>query len=221
MSRSPETTTAPWAWSGGDQQLAVRFVGRGPATREAALAAGGAAPRRLAWAEQVHSARVLAARPGRCGRGDALVAHQPGLALAIATADCVPLVLGGPGRLAAVHAGWRGIVAGIVGEAVAALEPATELAAWIGPAIGACCYEVGPEVATQVAAASDETVIRPGTSPRPHLDLVAAVRRQLAARGVDTIWSSDLCTRCSPFLWSYRRDGGATGRNWTLAWLRG
>jgi len=175
----------------------------------------------LAWAEQVHSATVLTARNGRCGRGDALITRQSGLALIIGTADCVPVaMLGFRGEsLAAVHAGWRGIAGGVVPRAVEALGGRLQ-AAWIGPSIGPCCYEVGDEVALAVAAASSPAVALHDRGERPYLDLQAAVQAQLTAVGVEEIRRFDVCTRCHPeLLWSYRRDGKAAGRNLLLAWM--
>jgi hypothetical protein len=177
---------------------------------------------RLAWARQVHSATVLTARDGHCGSGDALVTRERGLALVIGTADCVPVaLLGADGEsLAAVHAGWRGIAAGVVPRAVEALG-AAPLAAWIGPAIGRCCYEVGEEVARAVVdAASPEVEIR-DRGERPFLDLQRAVEVQLGAAGVQEIHRFEVCTRChAEALWSYRRDGQTAGRNLLFAWLR-
>jgi copper oxidase (laccase) domain-containing protein len=92
-------------------------------------------------------------------------------------------------------------------------DPASCIA-WIGPAIGSCCYETGPDVADQVAAASDPAIVTPGPAGRPHLDLQQAVRRQLEAAGVRQIQVLPLCTRCEAArLHSYRRDGKAAGRN--------
>jgi YfiH family protein len=147
----------------------------------------------------------------------------------VVTADCVPVLLAGPAGIAAVHAGWRGVVAGVVGAAVAAMREArrlvagqwqgTELAAWIGPAIGPCCYETGGDVAAQVAAASEPGVVSPGPAGRPHLDLQAAVQWQLAAAGVAEIQTVALCTRCAAEqLHSYRRDGRGAGRNHSFIW---
>jgi purine-nucleoside/S-methyl-5'-thioadenosine phosphorylase / adenosine deaminase len=175
----------------------------------------------LSWARQIHSATVLAARPGASGDGDALTTATLRLALAIATADCVPVALYDPegGSLAAVHAGWRGIVAGVATSAAAALD-APRLVAWIGPAIGPCCYEVGDEVADAVADASDSTVVRRDPGSRPFLDLQRAVALQLRAAGVAEVQAVEVCTRCHPeLLWSYRRDRQAAGRNYLLAWL--
>jgi YfiH family protein len=182
-------------------------------------------PTRLARLHQIHSAEVVVARDGACGRADALVSSEAGLALSVVTADCVPLLMHARGAIAAVHAGWRGIAAGVVGRAVEALEerravPGTASAfAWIGPAIGACCYEVGHEVAARVAAASDASVIHTGPNERPHLDLAAAVAAQLRRVGIDEIRIIDACTRCHPeWLWSYRRHGSRAGRNHAFIW---
>ncbi|HEX2164551.1 MAG TPA: laccase domain-containing protein, partial [Thermoanaerobaculia bacterium] len=94
--------------------------------------------------------------------------------------------------------------------------------AWIGPALGPCCYEVGEEVAEAVAAASDPAVVsRPAAGARPRLDLAAAARRQLAALGVEDVRTVAACTRCeADLLWSYRRDGRRAGRNHAFIWKR-
>ncbi len=141
--------------------------------------------------------------------------------MAVAAADCIPLVVSAGDRLAAIHAGWRGIVAGVVTAALDQLDrPGGDLEAWIGPAIGPCCYEVGPEVARQVAAASAPEVAVRGRRERPHLDLRQAVELQLAAAGVERATHLALCTRCSAeLLWSYRRQGRGAGRNFAFAWL--
>jgi YfiH family protein len=236
-----------WVWSGGAGGAAVAFAGRGAApaagpsrvgepahsvppsspslaslpSRDRLLAriAGKKLP--VAWARQVHSARVLAARAGECGEGDALVGRDRGLALSVVTADCVPVLLAGPAGIAAAHAGWRGIAAGIVPATVATLGgEAGETVAWIGPAIGPCCYEVGPEVAAQVAAASDPDVVEMNSTGRPHLDLQEAVRLQLRAAGLRHLHILRLCTRCQDFrLHSYRREGKAAGRNHSFIWM--
>jgi purine-nucleoside/S-methyl-5'-thioadenosine phosphorylase / adenosine deaminase len=211
-----------WVWRESRGDVAVLFTGRGPGgTREEVLrrVEPGAPP--VAWARQVHSARVLAAgSPGEQGEGDALVTSRSGLALCAVTADCVPVLLAGPGGLAAVHAGWRGIAGGVVAAALARLAaPLSAWTAWIGPAIGACCYEVGDDVAAQVAAASSPAVILLGPAGRPHLDLHAAVRLQLSEAGVTKTFSLPLCTRCEEeWLWSYRREGKKAGRNLAVIW---
>jgi polyphenol oxidase len=216
-------------WSGSFGDVEVRFVGRGPEAsrrgeRGAILSAvePGAPP--VAWARQVHSADVLPAVAGECGAGDALWTGERGLALSIATADCVPVLLAGPEGLAAVHAGWRGLAAGILPEAVETVagalgaEPA-RWSAWIGPAIGPCCYEVGEDVAAEVARASAPEVVVPGRAERPHLDLAAAAHAQLRAAGVGAVARVAACTRCDQeTLWSYRREGKGAGRNLAFIW---
>jgi hypothetical protein len=182
----------------------------------------------VAAAKQVHSDRVLVAREGFCGEGDALWTDEAGLALSVITADCVPVLLaaGGGGRIAAVHAGWRGIEAGVVERALGALAaPPEEVTAWIGPAIGACCYEVGEDIAERVAAASDTSVVAPGDrmpGGRPHVDLAGAVRHQLVRAGLPEPRIVVRCTRCDVAgLWSYRREGRGAGRNVAFIWKVG
>ena len=208
-------------WTDRLERIEVRFVGRGPGDRMAAAAAAGA-PRDIAWCRQIHSARVLPAAAGGCGEGDALVTPRPDLALSVVTADCVPVLLAGDGELASIHAGWRGIAAGIVAATLERLAtPAGGLTAWLGPAIGPCCYEVGEEVAERVGAASDGAVLRPGRGPRPHLDLHAAVASQLRYAGLERLHRVPDCTRCSSgTLWSYRREGPGAGRNLAFIWRR-
>ena len=207
-------------WAGRRGPAEVRFVGRGAGDRTAAAAAAGAPPD-LAWLRQVHSARVRDATPGPCGEGDALTTRRCGLALSVVTADCVPILLAGDGEIASIHAGWRGLAAGVVGATIDRLATAPDrLAAWLGPAIGPCCYEVGDEVAARVAAASDPAAVVPGRASRPHLDLHAAARAQLVRAGVPEVRRVGSCTRCSPdLLWSYRRQGPRAGRNLAFVWM--
>lgn len=236
------------AGESGEERVEVRFVGRGPTRRppprkvlaaveptaQGAPAEGAPAqvsrPEdgvEVAWSRQIHSARVLEASPGLCGEGDALWTDRRRLALSVVTADCVPILFACRdfgGEIAAVHAGWRGIASDIVARTVERLAAApAALIAWIGPAIGSCCYEVGPEVAERVTRVSTEEAVRPNPDPgrpNPHLDLRRAVRHQLAAAGVGEIRTVDRCTRCHPEeLWSYRRDGKAAGRNFGFVWV--
>ncbi len=215
-----------WLWRDSTPQLEVRFVGRGPAWEGSTLLAClGESPRlEAAWVKQVHSARVREAAAGDCGEGDALWTADPDLAVLVVTADCVPVLLGGAragaGAVAAVHAGWRGIAAGVVGATVEALPLSPgRLTAWIGPAIGPCCYEVGEEVAREVCAAAGADFRQPGAGARPHLDLGAAVAAQLTRTGIEDVRRVDACTRCAADrLASYRLDGTAAGRNAALIW---
>lgn len=175
----------------------------------------------LATLKQVHSASCVFAdgRAGQLGEGDALLENTPGCVVAIKTADCVPILLVDERRraVAAVHAGWRGTVAGIAGRAVEAMrerfgtEPA-DLHAALGPAIGPCCYEVGPDVARHF-----------GGQDRMHVDLADANRRGLMAAGISShrIYTSGLCTMCRPVeFYSYRRDKEAAGRMFSFAGIR-
>jgi purine-nucleoside/S-methyl-5'-thioadenosine phosphorylase / adenosine deaminase len=220
---APRTLGGHAAWLAGDATAGIAFVGRGPEGDRVAVL-DRVLGRRLdvAWARQVHGRHVLAAVAGCAGEADALTTSELGLALAISTADCVPLVLAAADRLVAVHAGWRGIAARIVEPALAALAaPPDAVSAWIGPAIGACCYEVGPDVAAAVVAAAGpecRSAAAPGRQPR--LDLAAAVASQLRTAGVERVATIRACTRCLPQLHSYRRDGQAAGRNLAFAWRR-
>jgi hypothetical protein len=172
----------------------------------------------LATLRQVHSTDcVLAAgRSGELGEGDALLENTPGSVVAVKTADCLPILLvnGRHRAVAVVHAGWRGTAAGIAQRAVEAMRAqfgslAGDLDAAIGPGIGKCCYEVGPEVAAEF-----------GQQGRAHVDLAEANRRQLMDAGVtpERIYASNLCTmcRCEEFH-SFRRDKEAAGRMYSFA----
>lgn len=210
-----------WSWKGGMQGVSVVLAGRGvEGSRAEAFERITGEARPVAWARQIHSTRVLTAKAGECGEGDALVTRENDLALSIVTADCVPVLLSGPAGIAAAHAGWRGIAAGVVGATVAALGGSPkECQAWIGPAIGPCCYETGQDVADQVVAASHPAIASIGPAGRPHLDLQAAVRHQLQAAGIHEIQAVPLCTRCEETrLHSYRRDGKRAGRNHAFIW---
>jgi YfiH family protein len=142
---------------------------------------------------------------------DGHVVTEPGLAPLVFTADCLPVALAGPGGVAMLHCGWRGLAAGIVAagaEAVGATEAA------IGPGIGSCCYEVGDEVLGSFAE------LGAGVAVGRMLDLAEVARRLLREAGVERIESAGLCTCCEPELFfSHRRDGGRTGRQGGLVWI--
>ena len=168
------------------------------------------------------------ARPADPLAGDALVTRIPGTAVAIKAADCVPVLLVDPvsGTVAGAHAGWRGTRVRVVAAAARALAaeagaPPSRLRAVIGPAIRACCFEVGPEVVSSFREAGhdvDRFQVRPSGAQRPHLDLPLANRRQLLDAGLqeDAIEDAALCTRCEPVFHSYRREGPGVGRNWSV-----
>jgi polyphenol oxidase len=176
---------------------------------------------RFAYGRQVHGARVMRVSAAQDER--AVPAEADGQACAVArigtmvlTADCLPIALAGDGAVAMLHAGWRGLAAGIVAEGVAAvreLGASGPLSAAIGPGAGPCCYEVGEQVHAVFAG-------RPvAVSRGRNLDLKAIARVELAAAGVGSVYDSELCTICSPEFFSHRCDHGITGRQAGVAWL--
>jgi YfiH family protein len=225
------------------------------ANRAKLLKAVGAAKMSLATLRQVHSdvAHVVCGvedtaktpRPA-C---DAALTKQAGVLLSVQTADCVPILLADSKRrvIAAVHAGWRGTLARIVVKTLGRMQQEfgtrpQDVVAALGPAIGGCCYEIGPEVAKEFASQFEKaaewfdgqftpqaegelqtwlpwlTMMPPGHQPEPErakLDLRAANRWQLVDAGVlpKKIAVSGLCTKCrADLFFSYRRDGAGTGR---------
>jgi YfiH family protein len=160
--------------------------------------------------------------------GDALVSARRGRAIAVHVADCVPIVLCDPvhGVLGAAHAGWRGTVAGVLGAALAAMAAAgarpEDVYVGMGPAIGACCFEVGPEVVAAFRDADPDADASIRTGSRARIDLLDANRRQAIAAGVsaERIAAANLCTACRPdLLISYRRSGKQAGRmTGLIAW---
>lgn len=175
-------------------------------SNRAKIAAAVEAPRDgLRFARQVHGNGVAECDPAIAdvGDADALVARDRGLVAGVLTADCVPVLLWGPEGVAAVHAGWRGVVAGAVDAAMGRLGAVH--AAWVGPSIHACCYEVGPEVTSAF-----ESQGLPITDPW-HVDPARAVIAQLRRAGVERVAASGLCTSCDPRFFSHRRDK-VTGR---------
>lgn len=216
------TDPSPWILDQGD--LCVRFLGRGTPRSAGDLAdVLGPDPPEIGWLKQIHSADAHPARQGCGGEGDVLHTSRSALALAIATADCVPVLLASGDQLAAAHAGWKGLVAGAIPAAVETLECSPDkIQAWIGPSIGPCCYEVGSEVAESLVEVGHAEILSPGSAGRPHADLRAVTLHQLGKLGIRRIQWFDLCTRCrSDQLESYRRSGPRAGRNWSLIWRRG
>ena len=174
--------------------------------RELACEAVGVSFDSLAFNRQVHSPTVHQARSGSRGDpGDGLWSDEQGVSMLAMSADCLPIAVvrtDGKRALSVLHAGWRGLAEGVVAAGVVALG-AGETAAIVGPAIGPCCYEVGPEV----SALFDSDLTRHGK-----LDLWTAAERALRAAGVERVERVDLCTRCHPELFfSHRRDGRARG----------
>ncbi len=187
--------------------------GRRDAEARMAISAGLGIPAEWASLRQVHGGVVMAAsEPGLQGEADALVSATPMLPLAVAVADCLPVVLQGQGAAGIAHAGWRGVAAGVVANLVDAMTQldAPPRRAAIGPGIGPCCFEVGPEVSQRFRGFGDRT-----TWGTRSVDLVAAVRAQLD--GIPTVVSGG-CTYCGEGYHSYRRDG-TKERQVAVAWL--
>jgi polyphenol oxidase len=142
---------------------------------------------------------------------DAQATATPGLAPLVMVADCLPVALSGPGGVAMLHCGWRGLAAGIVERGVREVDAE---AAAIGPGIGPCCYTVGEEVLEQFADLGE------GVAQGRMLDLREVTRRLLARAGVEDVEASELCASCEPELFfSHRRDGGDTGRQAGVVWI--
>jgi YfiH family protein len=151
-------------------------------------------------------------RPGG-GEADGQATALRGVAATVLAADCLPVVIGGEGAVAAVHAGWRGIAAGVLEEGVSAVRELAvsgrPLVAAIGPGAGPCCYEVGPEVHAALGAAGG----------RGAVDLAAHARERLLAAGVGDVHVVGACTICEERFFSHRREGAAAGRQAGVGWL--
>jgi purine-nucleoside/S-methyl-5'-thioadenosine phosphorylase / adenosine deaminase len=144
---------------------------------------------------------------------DGHLVAEPGLAALVFVADCLPIALAGPGGVAILHCGWRGMAAGILAKGMQAVAGTHAV---IGPGIGPCCYEVGEEVMGAFAGLGE------GVSAGRMLDLPEVARRLLQGAGVSSIESAGLCTACEARLFfSHRRDAGRTGRQAGVVWVDG
>ncbi len=179
------------------------------------------------WLRQVHGTRVATATDverDRC-EADAQYTDRPGVVLAVLIADCLPVLLTDAAgeEIAAAHAGWRGLCQGVLEASVAAFRaPPSQLMAWLGPAIGACHYEVDSAVreafVTADAAAVD--AFERGRAGHWWLDLAMLARQRLTRAGVPAVYGGDYCTAGEPArFFSHRRDG-VTGRQAALIWRR-
>lgn len=184
------------------------------ANRDILAALTGVPRERVAQGRQVHTARVrrvttapFTTAPPEEADGQATALE--GVAPLVLTADCLPIALVAPGAVAMLHAGWRGLAAGVVEEGVRAVRElgAAELAAAIGPGAGPCCYEAGTEVHEAL-----------GTSVGRNVDLKLAARRRLEAAGLTEVHDVGVCTMCDERFFSHRRDRGLTGRQAGIAW---
>ncbi len=196
--------------------------------RRLLCAAAGLEPARTTMVRQRHGSEVHRAALGRGieqpdaaqADGDGLWSDEPGVAMLVLTADCLPIALARPaGRepaLAVLHAGRRGLLDGVVAAGARALGGGP-LTAAIGPGIGPCCYEVGEEVARPFSEAFGADIARSG-----RLDLWTAAERALRGAGCESVERFDLCTSCDPdSFFSHRRDGGRTGRQGVIARVAG
>ncbi len=177
------------------------------------------------WLRQVHGARpVVVQRVGKALEADALVSRTPGIACCVLSADCLPVfVCSRAGdEVAVIHAGWRGLCAGIVENTLAAMKtPGEELLAWLGPGILACHYEVGEELREAfLAGAGDEeqrqalaTAFHPAATRGKYLaDLARIAIDKLRAAGLASVSGGSVCTYCQPGRFFSHRRGGVAGR---------
>lgn len=177
------------------------------------------------WLRQVHGTHVVRFETSadREREGDAATTRMPGVVLAILTADCLPVLFCARdgSEIAAAHAGWRGLCAGVLEHTLAAMRSQREsILAWLGPAIGPGSYEVGDEV-REAFLRHDPAAAEAFAPTRPdhwHCDLYALARQRLRATGVAQISGGSFDTFTDPRLYSYRREGARSGRSATLIW---
>lgn len=180
---------------------------------------------RPAWLSQVHGIEVVEADPSRVATADASWSATPGIACAVLTADCLPALFCDRAgtRVAAAHAGWRGLAGGVLEATLDKLAvPAGEVLVWLGPAIGPQAFEVGPEVREAFLADHADAAVAfvPSVNAgRYKADIYQLARIRLAARGVTAVYGGGLCTFSdTERFYSYRRNP-RTGRQASLVWL--
>ncbi|WP_027159622.1 peptidoglycan editing factor PgeF [Methylobacter luteus] len=179
-------------------------------------------PAEPVWLEQIHSNKAIdAAKSQSLEQADASYADKPGVVCAVLTADCLPLLVCNTGgnRIAAIHAGWRGLLSGVIGNTVAAMGN-QDLLVWLGPAIGPACFEVGAEVREAFIEKSAEfaTAFKECGNGKWLADIYQLARVDLASLGIDRIYGGHFCTVTDhDRFYSYRRDK-ETGRMATLIW---
>ena len=177
-----------------------------------------------AWLQQVHGIAVVEADPAQVATADASWTATPGIACTAMTADCLPVLFCNRAgtRVAAAHAGWRGLANGVLEATLDSLAvPTDEILAWLGPAIGPQAFEVGPEVREAFIAQLPEAVKAFAASPNAGkflADIYQLARLRLAVRGVTAVYGGGLCTVTDPRFFSYRRNP-RTGRFASLIWI--
>jgi len=179
------------------------------------------------WLTQTHSTLVLPALPeNQQKEADASYTHQANQVCVVLTADCLPIFLchRNGTHVAAIHAGWRGLVNGVIEATLMAMNlPNQELLAWLGPAIGPKAFEVGPEVREQFMQkypAADVAFVPSPNHQRWLCDLYALAKLTLQKQGITDIFGGDYCTYSEPEkFYSYRRDGKESGRMASLIWI--
>lgn len=176
------------------------------------------------WLNQVHGTQVVHADATQVLTADASISRSPGLACCIMSADCLPVLFTDQAGscVAAAHAGWRSLLGGVLENTVASMQTAPEqVLVWLGPAIGAAVFEVGPEVREaflQQHAATEQAFV-PSHNPRRWLaDIYQLARIRLAACGVQAVSGGGFCTVTDPRFYSYRADS-ITGRFASLVWI--
>ncbi|WP_338522613.1 peptidoglycan editing factor PgeF [Pseudomonas batumici] len=180
---------------------------------------------RPAWLRQVHGVEVVEADPTLTAEADGSWTSTPGIACTSMTADCLPALFCDRAgtRVAAAHAGWRGLAAGVLEATVDRLDtPASEVLVWLGPAIGPGAFEVGAEVREAFIATHPETIeafVPSVNAGRFMADIYALARLRLAARGITAVYGGGFCTVTDPRFFSYRRSS-RTGRFASLIWLQ-
>ena len=177
-----------------------------------------------AWLQQVHGIAVAHADPGLVATADASWSATPGIACTVMTADCLPALFCDRAgtRVAAAHAGWRGLAAGVLEATLGSLAvPPCEVLVWLGPAIGPQAFEVGPEVReafVQHLAQTAQAFVPSRNAGRFMADIYRLARLRLAACGVTAVYGGGFCTVTDPRFYSYRRSP-RTGRFASLVWL--
>jgi YfiH family protein len=189
--------------------------------RRAAAALGLPAPESWVWLDPVHGADAISVTgPGTFGPADAAVTAAAGLPLAVVTADCAPVALLAGAAVGVVHAGWQGLLAGVVAAALDRLRDIdrSPARAVIGPCIRAPRYEFGAEGLDVLVARFGAGVASETEWGTPAFDLPGALTVALREAGVDDVVDSGICTAADPSLFSYRADG-RTGRQAVVAWI--